>query len=255
MMDDTKNLKEVHSTVSQVEGMVREMAVRDEKRLKWAVGVKAALLVFVVVYMGWAYSNFRLVDADLFVITAQHKFYEALPDAKVQMAKHLERIAPSIIDQAGEGVLKAIPRLENQIETSSQRILLELSGPLEKDFSAWLSSFIYETREILDEMFPGMSSYEKITLLRQYVLEDFRDVLQGIGDEIGDSLEGHSFKQQLRRLADGKNLTEKERLQRDIIAVWSVLIRNKLTQVDLEELDSLESILRMNVLETGRSSR
>ena len=132
---------------------------------------------------------------------------------------------------------------------------MELSGPLEKDFSAWLSSFIHETRDILDEMFPGISSYEKITRLRQYVLEDFRDVLQGIGDEIGDSLEGHSFKQQLRRLAAGKNLTEKEKLQRDILAIWSVLIRNKLSEVDLKELDSLESILKIDVFETAQPAK
>ena len=130
-----------------------------------------------------------------------------------------------------------------------------MSGPLEKDFTAWLTGFIHETKGLLDDMLPDMSSYDRITLLRRYVIEDFSKVLAGIGDEIGDSLGGHSFNQQLRRLVAGKNLTEKERLQRDILAIWSVLIRNKLSEMDIKELDTLESILTMDVFETTKPTK
>ncbi len=252
MVDNTRDIQEIQSTLDQVGSMAQEMAARDEKHLRWALGIKVVLLAFVIIYLGWAYSNFRLLDADLFVVSAQQKFYEALPEAKAHMVDHLKRIAPSVIDQTGDEILKNIPRLEKQIETAAQKILLGLSGPLEKDFAAWLSDFIHETRGVLDDMFPGMSSYEKITRLRQYVLDDFQNVLEEIGYEIGDSLAGHSFTHQMKRLAFGKNLTEKEKLQRDILAIWYVLVRNKLSEMDLRELNTLESILSKDLFETAK---
>lgn len=256
MANNAKNLEEIRSAINQTGSLAREMTGRDEKHLRWALGTKVVLLAFVAIYMGWAYSNFRLVDADLFVITAQQKFYEALPEAKARMAEQLKRLAPTVVNQAGEEVIKTIPRLEKEIETAAQRALLEWTDPLQKDFTAWLSSFIHETRAVLDDMFPGISSFDKITRLRQYVLEDFHEVLKGIGDEIGDSLGGHSFSQQLRRLALGKNLTEKEKLQRDILALWSVLIRNKLAEIDLKGLSTLEAILMIDMLEeTAKPTR
>ena len=255
MENNANDLHEVQNAVNQMGSLVREMASRDEKHLRWTLGIKVVLLAFVAIYLGWAYSNLRLVDADLFVVTAQQKFYESLPEAKILMANQLKQMAPSIVDQAGEQVIKNIPRLEKQLETSSQKILLELSGPLEKDFTAWLSSFIHDTRGVLDDMFPGMSSFDKITRLRQYVIEDFRDVLKGIGDEIGESLEGHSFRHQLKRLIAGKNLTEKETLQRDILVIWSMLIRGTLSEIDFNELSTLESILTKDVFETAKQKK
>ncbi|MBW2149790.1 MAG: hypothetical protein JRI22_22590 [Deltaproteobacteria bacterium] len=249
MVDNTRDIQETQSTADRVRRMAREMAAHDERHLRWALGVKVILLAFVVIYMGWAYSNFRLLDADLFVITAQQKFYESLPEAKARMADHLKRIAPSVVDQTGDEIVKNIPLLEKQIETAAQKILLELSGPLEKDFSAWLSGVVHESKAVLDDMFPGMTSYEKITRLRQYVLEDFQMVLESIGYEIGDALGGHSVRQQVKRLVVGKNLTEKEKLQRDILAIWYVLIRNKLSEMDLRELNALGSILDKDLLE------
>jgi hypothetical protein len=249
MANNAKNLEEIQSAINQGGSLAREMAGRDEKHLRWALGVKVVLLAFVAIYLGWAYSNFRLVDADLFVITAQQKFYDALPEAKARMAQQLKRIAPAVVDQAGEEMIKTIPRMEKQIETSAQRALLEWTDPLQKDITTWLSSFIQETKAALDDTFPAMSSFDKITRLRQYVMEDFRDVLKGIGDEIGDALGGHSFGQRLRRLVAGKNLTEKEKLERDILAIWSVLIRNKVAEIDLKGLSTLESILTMDVFE------
>ena len=42
--------------------------------------------------------------------------------------------------------------------------------------------------------------------------------------EIGDSIKGHSLIGQMKRLVAGKNLSEKEKLQRDVMAMWYLLI-------------------------------
>jgi hypothetical protein len=105
---------------------------------------------------------------------------------------------------------------------------------LEKDFSAWISSFTHETKKVTDEMFPGVSSsYEKITRLRKFVLEDFQDGIQEMSYQIGDSIKGHSLIGQMRRLVPGKGLIEKEKLQRDVMAMWYLVIENYMSDVDL----------------------
>ena len=234
MTADRKDIQSLENTLTEVKTQALEMATRDEKHLRWALGTKLVLLAFVAIYLGWAYVSFRVVDADFLVVVGQQKFYETLPTLKSQGAKRLASMAPSLMNQAGEAILDAIPKVEKTLETNIKKILLEEVGPLEKHFSAWLSSFTYETKNVIDEMFPGVSSsYEKITRLRKFVLEDFRDGIEVMSYEIGNSIKGHSLIGQMRRLVAGENLTEKEKLQRDVMAMWYLVIEKYLSSLGL----------------------
>ena len=234
MTADRKDIQSLENTLTEVKTQALEMATRDEKHLRWALGTKLVLLAFVAIYLGWAYVSFRVLDADLLVFVGQQKFYEALPTLKSQGAKHLASMAPSLMNQAGEAILDGIPKVEKTLETNIKKILLERCGAWEKDFSAWLSAFTYETKNVIDEMFPdGSSSYEKITRLRKFVLEDFRDGIEVMSYEIGNSIKGHSLIGQMRRFVAGENLTEKEKLQRDVMAMWYLVIEKYLSSLGL----------------------
>ena len=105
---------------------------------------------------------------------------------------------------------------------------------MEKDFSAWISTLTYETKKVIDEMFPGVpSSYEKITRLRKFVLGDLQDEIEHMSYLIGDSIKGHSLIVRMRHLVAGKDLTEKEKLQRDVMAMWYLVIEDYLSDVGL----------------------
>jgi hypothetical protein len=225
MTADTKDIQSLENTLTKVKSQALKMAAGDEKRLRWALGIKIVLLAFVAIYLGWAYVNFRLVDADFLVIVGQQKFYEALPTLQSQTSKRLASMAPGVMSQTGDVILDSIPKIAENLEASIKKILLEKYGPLEKEFSAWLSSYIYETEKVMDEMFPGVaSSYEKITRLRKFILEDLQDGIEVMSYEIGDSIKEHSLTGQMKRLVAGKDLTEKEKLQRDVIATWYLVV-------------------------------
>jgi len=236
MKAETKDIQSLENTLTKVKTQALEMAARDEKHLRWALGIKLVLLAFVAIYLGWAYVSFRVVDADFLVVVGQQRFYEALPTLKSQGAKRLASMAPSLIDQVGDALLDAIPKLQKDLEANIKKILLEEAGPLEKDFSGWLSSFTYETKKVMDEMFPGVSSsYGKITRLREFVLGDFQDGIKEMSYLIGDSIKGHPLIGQMRRLVAGKDLTEKEKLQRDVMGMWYLVIKKYMSDVSLRE--------------------
>ena len=115
MKDNAKDLEVVQNRLVKVKSQIQEMAGHDEKHLRWALGIKIVLLAFITIYMGWAYVNFRIVDADLLVVAGQQKFYEALPDLKSQMINRLNALAPSIINQTSDALVKGVPKIERQL--------------------------------------------------------------------------------------------------------------------------------------------
>ena len=236
MTDKAKDIQALQDTWKNVKDQVREMISLDEKHLRWALGIKLILLVFVIIYMGWAYANFRILDAELLVVSGQQKFFEALPELKSEMVDRLGRMAPTVIDQAGDEMLNSVPKLQRQLEITAKRTLLSYANPLEKDLIKWLNQYIQETKTSIDEMPPGLSSYEKLSRFRDYILEDLKVGLEVMGYQIGDSVREHSIVPHLKHFIMGKDLTEKEKLQRDLLAIWYLIIQNQLRNIDLSEM-------------------
>ena len=218
MTDNAKDLQSVQDGLANVKSLAHQMANQDEKHLRWALGIKVVLLAFILIYMGWSYANLRTVDADFFVSAGQQKFHESLPELKVSMIDWLTKVAPSVVNQAGDDVLRNVPKFEKQLETIGKSTILRIRGSLEKEITAWLSTLIHDTKAEMEEMFPGMSSYEKLSRYRNYVLDDFKDGIEVIISQM------HRF------LAEEK-LIKKEKLQRDIIAIWYLVLQNQIAEL------------------------
>jgi hypothetical protein len=201
------------------------MADYDEKHLKWTFYIKVGLALFIAVYLGVLYVNLKPVNAQFLVFMAQERMTEALPEAKKSMADRLTRMAPGVINQVADEIMKNIPTLGQRVEKGTQAAVIRLGDQVEADLAGWMSEFIKEKKKVVDEMFPNMTSYEKITALRQYVIEDSREALKGVGTEVGENLKDHELTMGLRRLAYASDLTAKEKLQREVIALMYVLVQ------------------------------
>ena len=218
MTDTSKDLKSVQDGLANVKSLAHQMANQDEKHLRWALGIKVVLLAFILVYMGWSYRNLKTVDADFFVSAGQQKFHESLPELQASMVDWLTKVAPSVVNQAGDDVLRNVPKFEKQLETIGERTIIKISGSLEKEITDWLSTLIHDTRGEMEEMFPGMSSYEKLARYRNYVLDDFRGGIEVIIS-------------QMHRFLAKEKLAQKEKLQRDIIAIWYLVLQNQIADL------------------------
>jgi len=232
-----ENTAEFRDTFNRTKSMVREIIANDEKQLIWAVGIKLVLFAFVLFYLGWIYTNFLRIDADLVVLAGSEKAKETLPIVKDRLVKHLNKIAPEIVDQSSEEVLNNLPVMGQEMESLLRKTISGQMDILEKDFSMWLASYIHTSKKQTDEMFPNISSsYEKMTLLRKYLIDDLHVGFDQMNTQVSDTLKDHQFTSKLNRLAFGHNLTEKEKLQRELLAIWYVLINR---QVDKLEPDTL----------------
>ena len=221
---------EMRPGLSELKLQAEAMGEHDEKSLRRSFILKMVVLVFITAYMGWAYVSLRPVDAKLVVFIAEEKIYEFLPSAKAQMKERLTRMAPRVVDDVGNEALKNLPRLGKAAQETARTILNDLSTDLQKDMIGWLSEFISENKAVIDDQFPGISSYEKITLLRQMIIEDTQDSITGVSDEIGLSLSAHPLTKQLRRLVQAKDLTDKEKLQQEVLGLWYLLVQQKLKE-------------------------
>lgn len=222
--EDTRNLVLLGEVMEQV----RAISEYDEKHLRRTVGVKLVVVAVVALYLGWAYVNVRSIDADLVVFSAVERVNEAIPTAKQRAVEHLTEIAPAVVDQAAEQALKNLPDMEKTLEENAKAALIALADSQQKDLLAWISEFIAGSKAVVDENFPGASSYEKISAMRKYVLEDVQESLKGVSYQIGEDMRDNSIAPDLQRLLTGKNLSEKEKLQRDIIALAYLLVQQNL---------------------------
>lgn len=217
MTDNTKDLQLVRDRLAERRPLAQQMAGQAEKRLRWALGIKVVLLAFIFIYMGWIYASLRTVDADFLVIAGQQRFHESLPSVKAAMVDWLTKMAPSFVNQAGNEVLRGVPKMEAQFETLGKNTILKVSGTLEKNLTAWLSSLIHDTKGEMGKLFPGMSSYEQLTRYRSHILHDFQDGIEVI-----------IF--QMHRFMAKEGLINKEKLQRDIIAIWYLVLQNQIAE-------------------------
>jgi hypothetical protein len=233
-MTEQQQLAQLEQALDQVLSETDQHIKREEKEARMGLIVKAVILAFIMLYLGYAYTSFRTVDAQTLVWTAQERVKEALPEAKQQMKERLTAMAPEVVDQVFETIIKETPAVADGVEQTVKTAMTGYMDEAEEEMLVWFGEFIREKRMLLDEMFPNMPAYQKITKLRQFVVEDVEAALEGVGDTIGRGIADHEFTRQLSRLAAGENLTEKEELQRDILAIWYILVQRKLQEMEID---------------------
>jgi hypothetical protein len=231
MADQEINFKKLQARAAHVRDHSGEIVAYDEKHLKWAIWIKVGIAAFIALYLGWAYANVRDIDADLVVYSASEQLVDALPRVEAQMTAYAKDMAPEVVDQGAEQVLAHLPVVRENLELGARQALNSLADQAEAELIAAGTQFIVETRISIDQMVPeAETSYEKITMLRDFILEDLDQSLGAMSDEIGASVLEHSLVPELRRLLEGENLTEKEQLQRDVIALAYLLFDMKINQ-------------------------
>ena len=233
-MNDSSEIRQIQEGMDRVRKLAQEMAATDEKHLRWALGIKIILIAFVAIYLGWAYTSFEPIDAEFIVSTAHMKFMDEIPTAKKQVVRQLVGRAPALVNRFADEILKSIPNVGKEAQDLARTSITTFLDPLEKDVSSWMAQFIYDAKKRMDAMFPGVSTYEQITRMRRFMLEDFEAGIKEMGTDIGESVREHEFIYHLKRYASGKNLTPREQLQREIMAIWYVLMKKKIKEEGLE---------------------
>lgn len=230
-MADAGNHHEKKVNLDRLQGEITDLISSDEKRLKRGVIIKGIIAVIIAGYLGVLAAYSKDIDPEAIMYSVRGTLESSIPDVKKRMVSHLSAQAPMVIDQAGRQLLDNMPGFEQSAESAAKMALANLGDPLERDLTLWLTQYIKDSKAFIDDAYLGRSSYEKITELRRVVFGEARVAIEGASYTIGENLKDHQFTKDLHRLVYAKDLNKKEILQRDILAIWYVLVQKKMDEL------------------------
>jgi hypothetical protein len=198
---------------------------REHTRASRGVLVKSlvgALLVLVVLgYLGWVYSFVRTFDADFATVVARERLLDMYGVQMTALTAHLDKNAASIVD-AGKAVLLRTPaHLRLRLEAEVEKQLRPRIGQLEDELVKRFREALEQKKAALDQAGPG-SYEERFDALLDHALETYKGIVKDALDHMYKDykLELDRVHDYLRDLQSGKDLTEKQRLQKELIETW-----------------------------------
>lgn len=211
-----------------VEKQLASAVAGVRRRNRWMLGVWLAANVFTAGYMGVAYTRFAHVDPDMTVTMAATEVKERLPEILSSIRQQAHRAAPSLM-RHGEEQLRAAPaQLEASLTDHAERQLAAQS-PAVADELFW------RLRTVLDEQLArqkaadnGMSAEERYRSTIEHLHRSTREYISQVFDRQLDATT--SVVDRLEHLARDENLTERERLQREVIRSMLMLWQQYQTQ-------------------------
>ena len=214
-------------TLPALQERVHEMAASARRR-NLLLGVGGALvLLFTLGYLTWAWSQIDdQLDAPTVVALAEQQADPYLSQPATQWASYLEDQAPALMDQAAEAALAAPPQLTEQLLSYVDSVVDEQLPPLEAEFDKLVADLIDRMAEAAgDDFKKGQFDDAQATELVDRVSAQFEESLQDQVDGLYDRYVAVSagLIDRLNTLATGEDLSEKDRLHRDLVTSFLAL--------------------------------
>ena len=229
-MSKQNNQSELINNLTGLRQEVGKIVDKDKKSLRLWFVVRCCLLVFFILYIGFAYSQFRQIDAESLVDVASVKLVDSLPELQKQAGQHLETIAPELVDGVSDELLRGLPELTHKVSGGIKDIIGQYNDDIELKVSTWLQDYVRQQKEQIVDMSPGLSSYDTMVALRDHAIEEATGTILMFSSEISINIKGHPLLGQLQHLLEGQNLTRREELERDILALWYLLAQRSIDE-------------------------
>ena len=206
---------------------LREAAADTRRSIRWGRAVGAALLFALSAWLSWLHAEIKTLDAESMASIAQHKARTALPGAAQELRAHLERSAPELVRGWMDHLSKAPGYLCARFERMADPWINRAAERLEGDVRDHLALAVETLHLELDRTHPGLDDREKFHLLVTELARDYREKLAvELARPSGvylDAVQG--LEDGIRELGRTEGLSEKERLQREILVTVLQLSR------------------------------
>jgi len=209
-----------------------------EKRIASAIGstrrairthtlLGVAVIGVLVGWGRWLYASVSQIDASYVASYARERVETGLPSAQDLFADHLRRAAPTVVNRALEHLLYAPTALSQRLQRMFEDEVDRLGAGLEVELADRMRADIGAARRQLDTRMAGIGDRERVDFLAREFVSDYRRnverVLHHHAGPFADSMD--TLRRDLDRLGHGRGLTERERLQREILACFLELHR------------------------------
>jgi len=195
-------------------------------RAKLGVGLRAALMLFIVGYMSWIFGALGRLDADQLTQIAASSVLDRLPQLRMDLRDYAIAKAPELTDKAQTLLLELPGHVRMTLE---DRLMLQTDtwiASLEGDLDAALTTILDDQIELIRAESPGSTPEQQLDAIILGVGATFDDAMTEAMDEMYlhyaqklTELNGH-----LDRLRRGTELTEQEQIDRQLIEAWMTLV-------------------------------
>lgn len=224
------NENSTQEVCAAVDRRVRESLESEVSNLKLGIKIRAAIIIVVVLYMSWAIHRISLIDAEFVVSTVQLNVQNGREAFVQEASDELKRSAPTTVRGLRKDLIESVPSLrvdaERAIMTSVDALAKEMEGALTKDVGQLIED--YKTQ--VEATNPNLTDAEKLKRVVLMLRHEFRSEVSKIANSRANEFAAdlNKINKWLTRLRDGKNLTPKEKYQRDLLATWHKLAQMKI---------------------------
>ena len=192
----------------------------------WII-IQAILIIFFLGYMTWITSTVDDFTPDTLTVMASAELQQSLPQIRENLKEYALSVAPEVTEHARLAMLE-LPqvlriRLEQEILTETDRILLDF----EQEFDASLAHVLEENIEFLrQEVADVETDEERLDVVVNGVSQIYR---QKMIDAVDAMYAKHTkdfgkLNDYLVMLQEEKDLTETQKIDKQLIEAWMVLV-------------------------------
>lgn len=195
-------------------------------RVRTGIILRALLIVVVVGYMTWISSAVSKLDAEELTRIAAAEIEERLPEMRAELRDYAIRMAPDLTDHAKEVFLELPGQMRQFVEAQLLAKTDELIAQFEADVDGAITVVIEDQIRLVKAGLPGASPEQQLDALVLGVSDIFRETMIEAIDElyIGYAGEVRTLNARLDRLLTGHDLTESEKIDKQLIEAWMVLV-------------------------------
>ena len=230
------------TTLDQLEATLREDDTRALSKAKFGVGVRVFLIVFVLGYMTWLFGAVSNLDAEALTGIAANSVAEQLPEFRLNLQEYAIAQAPMVTDMARDTLMQVPTQMRQHLQQRLVSESTDLIGRFEHDVNAALEDVLDRQMTAFRESSPGDSLEAQLDALILGVSGEFRSTMIAALDELYND-----YSSEVRRLNDhllwlqvGQDLSQSEKLDKQLLEVWMTLIHKHGVGKPLQIAQNLE---------------
>lgn len=185
------------------------------------------LLVFIVAYMTWLHAAVSRLDANTVTGIASAKLESMLPGMREDLRKYAIQMAPQLTDRARDVFLELPLLLREKMEKRLKDKLDVMIGTFDEKLNAVAGQKLEEHIRRIKTLYPNGVKDRNLEPIIVDICKSVRAQLKEAVDLMyaDFSREIKKMETRLARLKKGENLTEEEKIEKEMIEAWSVLVQ------------------------------
>lgn len=197
------------------------------RRLKIGIAIQGLILVLVIGYMIWLGGALSQLDADTLTSVASDKVEAMIPELRVEIRDYAIAMAPEVTDRA-QAMLLDLPRVLGQkLEESLVARTDLLIQDFERDLDASLTDILNNQIALVKSQHPDATAEEAVDAAIRGVSRLYREKMMSAVDAMYDDYarEIGKLDDYFHRLQRADDLTETEKIDKEMIEAWVVLVQ------------------------------